>query len=387
MFYPSEIFTFTLSAIYKLLTMPPNQGKIDALGGNDHGFMNRHRKVSPDKREVINEEDYNPPSKRRTYLLGRLNTVLNNRPVPASFWAALLLSDMEMLEKMVIGAEKSTFLLEFFIHGCMALPLLWKQCRSEQRATTAQLPHPPADAEVHGTLREEQWHNHQTSERDRGKCVVRRVAPMQIVEIYPRSLSNPELSRQAKAYPPFWDMLKYFWTPKRIAEWRQQIFSDRRSPMQALDNLSNLMCLSADLKQMWALGIFALKPLAYSEDRTQLEVQFFWQPRPGHSINHHIPLLTRPSSSRDLPGLVEDDVVQTGSAFLNVRSEWQKIMSGQRFTFTTPDPIKLPLPSKELLEMQWVLTRLVNLSGAGLLPDGHELDHYENDGTHRFQLF
>ncbi|KAL3468473.1 hypothetical protein BJX64DRAFT_246030 [Aspergillus heterothallicus] len=147
------------------------------------------------------------------------------------------------------------------------------------------------------------------------------------------------------------------------------------------------MCLSADLQQMWASGIFALKPLGYSDNRTKLEVQFFWQPRPSHSIDQHIPLLTRPRSSRDLPGVITDDVLQTGSAFLNDRSEWQKIMSGQRFTITTPDPDKLPLPNKELLEMQWVLTRLVNLSGAGSLPDGHEFDHHENEGNHRIELF
>ncbi|KAL2849497.1 hypothetical protein BJY01DRAFT_245938 [Aspergillus pseudoustus] len=364
--------------------MSPNQAKIDAVGGN--GIITRRRKLVHDQREVTNEEDFNPPSQRRTYLIGRLNTVLDNRRVPASFWAALILSDLEMLEKLVIGAERSTFMLEFCIHGCMALPLIWKHCRTEQKAPAAQLSHLPVDSEPIGTSRQDQRLDNQTSERDKGKCVIRRVTPVRIVEIYPRSLFGRNLSR-ARAYPPFWDMLKYFWTPARIAGWRQQIHSDCRNPMRAFDNLSNLMCLSADLQQMWALGIFALKPLGYSDDRMKLEVQFFWQPRPSHSINQHIPLLTRPRSSRDLPGVIEDDIIQTGSAFLNDRSEWQKIMSGQRFTFTTPDPIKLPLPSKELLEMQWVLSRLVNLSGAGSVPDGHDFDHYQSDGSHCFELF
>ncbi|KAL3442533.1 hypothetical protein BJX65DRAFT_312710 [Aspergillus insuetus] len=343
--------------------MSPNQGKIDALGGNNPGSMNRHRKLFPDKREVIKEEDYNPPSKRRTHLLGRLNTVLNNRPVPASFWAVLLLPDMEMLEKMVMGLKSQHSYWSSVYTGA------WR-CHFYGNNVDPNRGRPQPNCPIRQpTLKP-------TERCDRSSGTTTRRA----------SEAAESVLFEGKSVSAILGHAEVLWTPKRIAEWRQQIFSDRRSPMQALDNLSNLMCLSADLKQMWASGIFALKPLAYNQDRTQLEVQFFWQPRPGHSINQNIPLLTRPSSTRDLPGLVEDDVVQTGSAFLNVRSEWQKIMSGQRFTFTTPDPIKLPLPSKELLEMQWVLTRLVNLSGAGSLPDGHELDHYENDGIHRFQL-
>jgi hypothetical protein len=58
------------------------------------------------------------------------------------------------------------------------------------------------------------------------------------------------------------------------------------------------------------------------------------------------------------------------------------IKTGQRFTLKTPDPNELPLPSKELLDMQFVLSRLVNLSGAGEQSDEEDFDDpNENIGT------
>jgi hypothetical protein len=52
------------------------------------------------------------------------------------------------------------------------------------------------------------------------------------------------------------------------------------------------------------------------------------------------------------------------------------IESGDIYTFTTDDPAKLPLPSWELLEMQWVLQRLTAMSGGAGMPD---FDVYDDD--------
>jgi hypothetical protein len=50
------------------------------------------------------------------------------------------------------------------------------------------------------------------------------------------------------------------------------------------------------------------------------------------------------------------------------------VRSGETFTFTTKDPENLPLPSMELLEMQWVLQRLVGMSGAAGWPSLDDID-------------
>ena len=57
------------------------------------------------------------------------------------------------------------------------------------------------------------------------------------------------------------------------------------------------------------------------------------------------------------------------------------IRSGETFTFTTKDPKNLPLPSVELLEMQWVLQRLVGMSGAAGWPNLDDDDDDTVDGN------
>jgi len=52
------------------------------------------------------------------------------------------------------------------------------------------------------------------------------------------------------------------------------------------------------------------------------------------------------------------------------------IQSGDIFTFATDDPKIRPLPSWQLLDMQWVLQRLTAMSGAEGTPD---VDFYDDD--------
>jgi hypothetical protein len=55
---------------------------------------------------------------------------------------------------------------------------------------------------------------------------------------------------------------------------------------------------------------------------------------------------------------------------------YRGIESGDTFTLTTDDPEIRPLPSWELLDMQWVLQRLTAMSGAAETPD---VDLYDDD--------
>ena len=60
---------------------------------------------------------------------------------------------------------------------------------------------------------------------------------------------------------------------------------------------------------------------------------------------------------------------------------FRPIRSGETFTFTTKDPENLPLPSLELLEMQWFLQRLMGTCGAAGWPslDDDDDDDYTLD--------
>ena len=55
------------------------------------------------------------------------------------------------------------------------------------------------------------------------------------------------------------------------------------------------------------------------------------------------------------------------------------IKSGDIFELKTDDAIARPLPSFQLLEMQWFLTRIVGMAGAAF-PYGSEDWDYDSDG-------
>src|SRR5207245_411769 len=110
-----------------------------------------------------------------------------------------------------------------------------------------------------------------------------------------------------------------------------------------------------------------------SSNHTQLTVQFFWQPRAAHEPGSRIDLLTEPELSTGLRF--------TGKSWLTVvgdNGSSQFICTGDRFTFTTDDPVDHPLPSWDLLEMQWFLQRLVGMCGAAGWPS-LELDDDDTD--------
>jgi hypothetical protein len=175
----------------------------------------------------------------------------------------------------------------------------------------------------------------------------------------------------------FWSLLYLFWDEDRVEKWRRTIFPNSQNPDVGVERCFNLISLAPHAHDMWNRGLFALKPLELSPDRKKLTVQFFWQVLGGYKIKSRIDLLTEPASSEGLE-------IANGywlTRLENDDSTPRSIRSGERFTFTTKDPQNLPLPSLELLEMQWVLQRLVGMCGAAEWPslDLDDDDIVDND--------
>ena len=127
---------------------------------------------------------------------------------------------------------------------------------------------------------------------------------------------------------------------------------------------------------MWTKGLFALKPLKLSCDLKKLTVQFFWQVPGNFNAESKVDLLTEPTPSEGL------DLVANGHFLNRLENDGStpRIRSGDTFTFTTEDPKTLPLPSVELLEMQWILQRLVGMCGAAGWPIlEYEYDAFSDD--------
>ncbi|GKZ32541.1 hypothetical protein AbraIFM66950_002022, partial [Aspergillus brasiliensis] len=137
-------------------------------------------------------------------------------------------------------------------------------------------------------------------ERDRN-CIIRKSSPVKITHIYPRhfiTVGRARKSSAGKTYPPFWDMLKFFWEPERLAAWQSQMTTNL-----PYDSLQNLMCLNADLQQMWNEGHFALRPVGYNNDKTTLKLEFIWQADHKKSIGDRVPANGLVLSSRGLSGI------------------------------------------------------------------------------------
>jgi hypothetical protein len=182
--------------------------------------------------------------------------------------------------------------------------------------------------------------------------------------------------------PDFWKLLLIFWNKDRIEKWKSTIFPDSQNPDIGVERCFNLIFLEPTAHDMWNRGLFALKPLKLSRDQKKLAIQFFWQVPGNYDIRSRIDLLTEPISSEGL------DIIANGHWLTRLEDNnsdprRHPIRFGETFTFTTKDPKNLPLPSLELLEMQWILQRLVGMCGAAGWPslDWDDDDTDDNDDS------
>jgi hypothetical protein len=187
-----------------------------------------------------------------------------------------------------------------------------------------------------------------------------------------------DLTKSSKMIPKFWNLLRLFWDKDRVEKWNRKIFPDSQNPDVGVERCFNLISLAPHAHDMWNRGLFALKPLKLSRNQKKLTVQFFWQVPGNYNMESRINLLTKPTSSEGL------EIVKDGY-FLNHLKDNNSaplIRSGETFTFTTNDPENLPLPSLELLEMQWILQRLVGMCGAAGWPSlDWDDDIFDNDDS------
>jgi hypothetical protein len=156
----------------------------------------------------------------------------------------------------------------------------------------------------------------------------------------------------------FWQTLRLFWSKERIDAWYNTIFPNGTEVCQ------NLICLAPNAQAYWERAYFALKPIRISDDKTRLDIQFFWL-----SSNPHIggvDILQAPSLS------ASDQGPNLTRLFNN--ETCAVISSGDEISLQTDDPVRRPLPDFKLLEMQWFLHRVTAMSGAA---EPH--DDYYND--------
>jgi hypothetical protein len=171
----------------------------------------------------------------------------------------------------------------------------------------------------------------------------------------------------------FWDCLKNFWPREKVTAWEAELFPGGISGI-GIESVHNRITFSPSAHDYWNRGAFALKPISMSDDNTTLKVQFFWQKK-QNSTQAIIELSDTPFATKDLD---HNEGAFNGSVRLfNCKEE--RIQSGDFFDLKTNNPMDRPLPSFQLLEMQWFLQRVVGMAGAAVPYEGYWVDEDSDD--------
>lgn len=110
--------------------------------------------------------------------------------------------------------------------------------------------------------------------------------------------------------------------------------------------------MRCDLHRLWGKARFAFKPVYINDECVELHVAFYWLP-----VNkwRERPLTPAPEAP--------SEVRFSGKGYKLFDNITEKVIcSGDILVFKTNDPTEHPLPSKELLEMQWNLASVQALS-------------------------
>lgn len=152
-----------------------------------------------------------------------------------------------------------------------------------------------------------------------------------------------------------WDILRMFWSDQAVTAWQDLLFTPSNTEF-----LANMITMGKTVQAAWDHAEFALKPIGTNDRKTEMTVKFYWlrrRSRTDSSDHTHVSLL-------DIPALPSNYPSGSGNLRFFDCLSGREICSGDTILFHTNDPVKSPLPSEDLLWMQWHLSRVAALSGA-----------------------
>ncbi|CAG8075674.1 unnamed protein product [Penicillium nalgiovense] len=187
-------------------------------------------------------------------------------------------------------------------------------------------------------------------ERDDSRCVITNLPEIDVALIYPLSLNKGRSSAENKTYNNFWRSLGIFWSKDLVAKWEARLTDPSGTEL-----CENLLCLCPNAHRYWGACYFALQPLHLRDDGKELITRFYWLPK----VTRHT------LQVRDKPSIPLHPYLEfVNICFKNADGSVRAMNSGDLVIFQTKDPENLPLPSWDLLQMQWILNRIGAISGA-----------------------
>ncbi|KAI9933938.1 hypothetical protein ASPWEDRAFT_168213 [Aspergillus wentii DTO 134E9] len=189
--------------------------------------------------------------------------------------------------------------------------------------------------------------------RDQKKSVVTKGRDvLRAAGLFPSVLGERE---NTYANETFWKHLGLFWSTEKIEAWQ-------KAAQEQANTLENYITMASGVHRFWEMALFALKPIAKTEN--SLTLQFFWMSseiRAGDN-DTSISVLAEPSFP------CSSDSTPKGSLLFCCDTE-ERICSGRAITLYTENSDTHPLPSWDLMEMQWMFQRIAALRGTSVTED------------------
>ncbi|KAJ5352166.1 hypothetical protein N7452_001140 [Penicillium brevicompactum] len=212
----------------------------------------------------------------------------------------------------------------------------------------------------------------QARARDHNTCLLtgRREPMMESAHIIPASLNGHPA--EETDYCLAWMKLETWWSKSKVREWRRQL---EEGDSVDTEKVYNLMTLDTQVKEYWDRGLIAFRLIRVNQGQTEMQIAFHWLPS-KESLGEiwrddFIPLEDNSFEGPEYQGEQHEGPEGDEAIFHAVTVK--KICSGHIFTVKTDDIDHRPLPSFELLEMRWHLSRIAAMSGY----EPPELQYYE----------
>ncbi|KAL2818762.1 hypothetical protein BDW59DRAFT_151797 [Aspergillus cavernicola] len=321
----------------------------------------------------------------RAQLIEKISALTGIKHVDSATWSCLWFSDVKRLQELFeVAVQESRqgpiFATLYNLENARALRSWAAQCRKgndekndipnaaqvprkrriEEGPSEEATPSEATPSEVAPLLKRSAIAKNLCLQRDRETCIVTNAGePIEVCHIFPYTMGNP-----SSEVHKFWGILSTFWTTERINDWKQRILGDGRTEV-----CQNLLTLCPNAHRLWGRARFALQPVKLSEDQKSLTLRFFWLPT--RKFTKRMSISTCPSP----PAALESGPKY--AKLFDCLSEI-KVCSGHEITMNTDDPHNKPLPSVELLQMQWTLNRIAAISGAADVDD-EELDDTDDE--------
>ncbi|KAI2707245.1 hypothetical protein CBS147332_6899 [Penicillium roqueforti] len=173
-----------------------------------------------------------------------------------------------------------------------------------------------------------------------------------------------------------WAWLSAFWGDEKVDRLQSLLVSEG---IMDTERLYNQITLDIQVQKYWDRAMCALRPIWVSEDQTEMQIAFHWLP-----LQENLPELEN-TYRGEMVSVMENPYQDPkyrphetpgNNNFIFHMETGVRIPSGYVFTVKTDNKYERPLPSMELLELRWHLSRIACMRGRDEDGDGA----YESDG-------